>query len=235
MVDLLLGLKDMTKESFMVSVLVRLLSAAVCGGIIGFERGLKGRPAGLKTFSLVCIGATMVMVTNEYIMVYVSGGSGDAARMAAQVISGIGFLGAGTIMVTGANQIKGLTTAAALWVTAALGITIGAGFYFGAIAGTVIVCGSSGLYALFDRMIIGNSRYMKLCIEGSDESFMIRLLDFFSEKQIQVKSLTRKSEYKWYKKDICAIVELDFGKRIRHQEIVEEIGKIEGIRFIHEI
>ena len=76
---------------------------------------------------------------------------------------------------------------------------------------------------------------MKLCIEGSDESFMIRLLDFFSEKQIQVKSLTRKSEYKWYKKDICAIVELDFGKRIRHQEIVEEIGKIEGIRFIHEI
>ena len=62
-----------------------------------------------------------------------------------------------------------------------------------------------------------------------------RSLDFFSEKQIQVKSLTRKSEYKWYKKDICAIVELDFGKRQKHQEVLEEIGKIEGIRFIHEI
>ena len=127
MSDMLMGLTGDTTESFLISVLVRLFCAAICGGIIGFERGLKGRPAGLKTFSLVCIGATMVMVTNEYIMIYVSGGSGDAARMAAQVISGIGFLGAGTIMVTGANQVKGLTTAAALWVTAALGITIGAG------------------------------------------------------------------------------------------------------------
>ena len=130
MVDLLLGLGEMSEESFMGSVLIRLVCAAVCGGIIGFERGLKGRPAGLKTFSLVCIGATMVMVTNEYIIEYVSGGSGDPARLAAQVISGIGFLGAGTIMVTGANQVKGLTTAAALWVTAAIGITIGSGFYF---------------------------------------------------------------------------------------------------------
>ena len=107
MSDMLMGLTGDTTESFLISVLVRLFCAAICGGIIGFERGLKGRPAGLKTFSLVCIGATMVMVTNEYIMIYVSGGSGDAARMAAQVISGIGFLGAGTIMVTGANRSKG--------------------------------------------------------------------------------------------------------------------------------
>ena len=235
MADLLLGTKYMTKEAFMFSVLVKLLSAAVCGGIIGFERGLKGRPAGLKTFSLVCIGATMVMLTNEYIILYISGGNGDTARMAAQVISGIGFLGAGTIMVTGSNQVKGLTTAAALWVTAALGITIGSGFYFGAIVGTLIVCGSSGLYALFDQIIIGNSRYMKICIEGSDENFMIRLLDFFSEKQIHIKSLTRKSEYKWYKKDMCAIIELDFEKRQKHQIIIEEIRTIEGIRFVHEI
>ena len=235
MSDMLMGLTGDTTESFLISVLVRLFCAAICGGIIGFERGLKGRPAGLKPFSLVCIGATMVMVTNEYIMIYVSGGSGDAARMAAQVISGIGFLGAGTIMVTGANQVKGLTTAAALWVTAALGITIGSGFYFGAIAGTVMVCGFSGLYTLFDSVIIGNSRYMKLCIEGADERFMIRLLDFLSERQIQVKNLTRRAEYKWYKKDICAIVELDFGKRQKHQEVLEEIGKIDGIRFIHEI
>ena len=235
MVDLLLGLGEMSEESFMGSVLIRLVCAAVCGGIIGFERGLKGRPAGLKTFSLVCIGATMVMVTNEYIIEYVSGGSGDPARLAAQVISGIGFLGAGTIMVTGANQVKGLTTAAALWVTAAIGITIGSGFYFGAMAGTAVVYGFSGLYALVDRVINGNSRYMKLCVEGADENFLVRLLDFFSEKQIQVKSLTRKSEYKWYKKDICAIVELDFGKRQRHDKILEELNRIDGIRFIHEI
>ena len=69
-------------------------------------------------------------------------------------------------MVTGANQIKGLTTAAALWVTAALGIMIGSGFYFGAVAGTVVVCGFSRLYTLLDMVITGRSRYMKLCVEG---------------------------------------------------------------------
>ena len=73
-------LEGQGEGAFLMSVMVRLLCAAVCGGIVGFERGLKGRPAGLKTFSLVCIGAAMVMVTNEYIMLYISGGSGDAAR-----------------------------------------------------------------------------------------------------------------------------------------------------------
>ena len=175
-----LGTGGEVTEGFLISVVVRLLVAAVSGGIVGFERGLKGRPAGLKTFSLVCIGAAMVMVTNEYIMLFISGGSGDAARMAAQVISGIGFLGAGTIMVTGANQVKGLTTAAALWVTAALGIMIGTGFYFGAVAGTVVVCGFSRLYTLLDMVITGNSRYMKLCVEGADEQVLIQLLDYFS-------------------------------------------------------
>lgn len=118
------------------TVILRLAFAAVAGGLIGMERELKGRPAGMKTFSLVCIGASMVMVTNEYIIKYLSNGTGDIARLAAQVISGIGFLGAGTIIVTGNNQIRGLTTAAALWVTAALGITIGAGFFFGGLIGT---------------------------------------------------------------------------------------------------
>ena len=228
-------LNDIMTNSFQISALIRLILAAVCGGIIGLERGLKGRPAGLKTFSLVCIGATMVMITNEYIITYVSGGTGDVSRMAAQVISGIGFLGAGTIIVTGANQVKGLTTAAALWVTAALGITIGAGFYFGAIVGTATVCSFSGLYTLFDNIITGNSRYMKICIEGKDEECMTRLLDFFSENRISVKNFQRKSECKWYKKDICAIMELELKKNRKHKEILDKICKIEGIRYIHEI
>ena len=228
-------LEGQGEGAFLMSVMVRLLCAAVCGGIVGFERGLKGRPAGLKTFSLVCIGAAMVMVTNEYIMLYISGGSGDAARMAAQVISGIGFLGAGTIMVTGANQIKGLTTAAALWVTAALGIMIGSGFYFGAVAGTVVVCGFSRLYTLLDMVITGRSRYMKLCVEGVDEQILIQLMDYFAQRQAVVKNLTRMAEYKWYKKDICAVLELDFGKKQRHREILNDIRKLDGIRFVHEI
>ena len=221
--------------SFQFSAVMRLIFAALCGGLIGLERGMKGRPAGLKTFSLVCVGATLAMVTNEYISIYVSGGSGDAARMAAQVISGIGFLGAGTIMVTGANQIKGLTTAAALWVTASVGITIGCGFYFGAIVGTAIIYLFSGLFQLLDQVITGNSRYMKLCVEATDERSMVHMLEYFSEQGFHIKNLSRRSEYKWYKKDICAIIELDFGKRQKHNGILKEIRAMEGLRFIEEI
>lgn len=222
-------------ESYYASVVIRLVIAALCGGLVGLERGLKGRPAGLKTFSLVCIGAALAMVTNEYISVYIAGGSGDAARMAAQVISGIGFLGAGTIMVTGAHQIKGLTTAAALWVTAALGITIGCGFYFGAIVGTATVYVFSGLFRLLDKTIMGNSRYMKICAEAIDERAMIHMMNYFSEHDIRVKNLSRRAENKWYKKDICAIIELDFGKRQNHDGVLEKIKGMEGLRFIEEI
>ena len=112
-------------SEFEIVALIKLLLATLCGGLVGLEREMKGRPAGLKTFSLVCVGATLAMITNEYIYVTLAHGSGDSARMAAQVISGIGFLGAGTIIVTGQSQVRGLTTAAALWVTASVGIAIG--------------------------------------------------------------------------------------------------------------
>ena len=126
-------------------VLLRLVLASLCGGLIGVERGMKGQAAGSRTFSLVCMGAALAMLTNGYIFKHLAGGAGDVTRMAAQVISGIGFLGAGTIMMTSHNHVKGLTTAAALWVTAAVGNAIGCGFYLGGLAGMAAVVLSSGV------------------------------------------------------------------------------------------
>ena len=215
--------------------LFKTLLASLCGGLIGLEREMKGRPAGLKTFSLVCMGSTLAMITNDYIYLYLSKGNGDAARMAAQVISGIGFLGAGTIMVTGHNQVKGLTTAAALWVTAALGIAIGSGFYFGGFAGLVVIYITSFIYRRIDRKIMEHSRIMRIYIEGVDEEFMLRLVQYFTAHNIRVLSLQRKSENKWYEKDTCAMIELDFGKNRPHRVILEEIRQIEGLRYVEEI
>ncbi len=214
--------------------LFKLLLASVCGGLIGFEREIKGRPAGLKTFSLVCIGSTLVMITNEYISIHLSLG-GDSTRMAAQVISGIGFLGAGTIMVTRQNQIRGLTTAAALWVTAALGIAIGTGFYFGGVAGLVVININSFIYRIVDRKIVEHSRLMKLYAEGIDEEFMLRLLDYFNANNIRILGVHRRPETVWYKEDTCAIIEIDFGKRQNHKDIIDSIKKIEGLRYIEEV
>lgn len=100
------------REITYLSIVIRILSAFFLGGVIGMERGMKNRPAGLRTYMLVCVGSCLIMLTNQYI--YQVFDTGDPVRMGAQVVSGIGFLGAGTIVVTKRNQIRGLTTAAGL-------------------------------------------------------------------------------------------------------------------------
>lgn len=222
-------------SEFQAIVLIKMIMASACGALVGLEREMKGRPAGLKTFSLVCLGSALVIITNDYICRFVTPGTGDMARMAAQVISGIGFLGAGSIMVTGHNQVRGLTTAAALWVTAALGITIGAGFYFGGIAGLFVLYISSTFYKLIDWKIVQNSRIMKIYVEGKDEEFMLALISYFQREGIRILTLQRRSDNKWYAADTCATIEMDFGKRILHKKVVDYISKIDGIRYVEEI
>lgn len=119
------------------SVLVRLCTAALLGGFIGSERGRHGSAAGLRTHILVCIGASLTSITSLFLN-YELGTDGDVARLSAQVISGIGFLGAGMIIVKNDNIVTGLTTAAGMWATAAIGIAVGYGFYFGAIISAFI-------------------------------------------------------------------------------------------------
>lgn len=110
----------------------RILLAIIIGGIIGMERGRHGRAAGMRTHILVCLGATLASMTGMYAY-NILGGDNDPLRLAAQVISGIGFLGVGTILIKGRFQITGLTTAAGIWCAATIGIALGIGFYEGAI------------------------------------------------------------------------------------------------------
>ena len=115
------------RELTLTGIVIRILVSILLGGIIGLERGMKNRPAGLRTYMLVCMGSCVVMLINQYTTQVF--GTGDPVRLGAQVISGIGFLGAGTIVVTSHNQIKGLTTAAGLWASACIGLAIGIGLY----------------------------------------------------------------------------------------------------------
>ena len=124
-----LTLRDVTP----IAVAVRIAVAIIAGGLIGLERGMKNRPAGMRTYMVVCLGACLIMLTNQYVCQVFK--TGDPVRMGAQVVSGIGFLGAGTIIVTRRNQIKGLTTAAGLWAAAGVGLAVGIGFYEAAVIG----------------------------------------------------------------------------------------------------
>lgn len=119
------------------TIFFRLFLSIVIGGVLGLERGRKSRPAGLRTYILVCLGSTVVMMTNQYVSQCMN--TGDPVRMGAQVLSGIGFIGAGSIMKTGRNQVRGITTAAGLWAAACIGLAIGIGFYEVAIAGGILI------------------------------------------------------------------------------------------------
>ena len=123
---------------FELEILVRLLLAVLLGGFIGYEREHTNRPAGFRTHILVCAGAALVMATSEYLVRRYSISAVDPARLGAQVISGIGFLGAGTIIRDGVN-VRGLTTAASLWAVSCVGIAVGCGFYLGAVIATVFI------------------------------------------------------------------------------------------------
>ncbi len=150
-----------------VELILRLFLSALVGGSIGIEREVSNRPAGLRTHILVSVGSTLIMLVS----IYGFNGVGDPARLAAQVVSGIGFLGAGTIMRTG-NSIKGLTTAASLWVCSGIGLAIGAGYYTGGIVTAVIVLLSLiSLQSVEQR--VSKSSYKSLQIEAYERPGLI--------------------------------------------------------------
>lgn len=153
------------------SVALRMALAMVCGGMIGLERARKRRPAGFRTYMLVCMGAALTMLLGEYEVSLLKEhwpelvSRADVARFSAQVINGIGFLGAGTIIVTGRLKVKGLTTAAGLWASACMGLTIGAGFYECAASAFILILLAVHVLPKIEHRMVGNARDMNLYIE----------------------------------------------------------------------
>jgi len=165
---------DYTYILMLGTVLGKLFIAAILGGIIGWERERRGRPAGLRTHLLVCIGVTLMMLVSEHIFLKYQGYKNDSilridpARIAAQVVTGIGFLGAGTIIRSRAS-IRGLTTAASLWVVAGIGLAVGSGFILPAIFTTVIAIAILILNALVEKKLKRNKyRTIKMLITGQE-------------------------------------------------------------------
>ena len=147
----------------MVSSVLRIALSVVCGGILGIEREKENQPAGMRTYMLVCLGATLVMLTGEYM--FTKFHTGDPARLGAQVISGIGFLGAGSIIVEGKTRVRGLTTAAGLWAAACIGLAIGIGFYAGGIIATGTVYLVISKFRSFSEHITHNDMWMRIYVE----------------------------------------------------------------------
>lgn len=175
------------REVTYMAVALRIVMAFLLGGILGLERGLKQRPAGLRTHMLVCVGACMIMLTNQYI--YQAFGTGDPVRMGAQVVSGIGFLGAGTIMVTKHSQIRGLTTAAGLWATAAVGLAAGIGFYEGAVMGTLVIVLTLTVLSILDSKMHKKTRCFEVYVELEPTVSLGMFLDSVRSRGIVIEDI----------------------------------------------
>ena len=149
------------------AVVLRLGMAALMGGVVGFERETVNRPAGFRTHILVCVGSALIMIISMNMYYGFPPGTTDPARIAAQVVSGMGFLGAGTILREGVN-IKGLTTAASLWAIAGIGLASGAGMYVPAGVGTVIIFFTLVVLKRIELWIAIKKRYKQLTLRIED-------------------------------------------------------------------
>ena len=157
------------------SVAVRILLAVVVGGLLGLERERRSSPAGFRTYMLVAIGSSMTIMLSQYIDLMLStqwaataqsvGATHDVSRFGAQVINGIGFLGAGTILVTGRQEVKGLTTAAGLWASACMGLAIGAGFYECVVLCTVLIFLCMRFLPAFENYLVEKARFINIYVE----------------------------------------------------------------------
>ena len=211
----------------------KIALALFCAGVIGLERGRKKRPAGFRTYMVVCVGATLVMMTNEYLCeVY---GTGDVARLGAQVINGIGFLGAGTIITTGHNRVKGLTTAAGLWTSACIGLAIGSGYYEGAILGTFAIVIIMVVLHSFDRRLTNNTKAIILYVEFTKMSVMSKLVGFARENDIKVEDVEIEQPNNMMEAKMAAVVTLRLPNKENHLEFLEKVSSLEGVMFVEEI
>lgn len=179
----------------LLSVIARLSLAALFGGLLGLERERKNRPAGLRTYLIVCVGAALTVLLSEYEQWMLSTRWADAAgsavqidisRLGAQVINGIGFLGAGTILVSSRKKVRGLTTAAGLWASACMGLAVGAGFYTCVWAGFVLIYLAMYLLPRLEERILSRARNMNVYVAYRSPENISIITDSLREQQVQI-------------------------------------------------
>ena len=225
---------DSLREINVVSVSVRMLLAVLCGGVIGMEREYKRRPAGFRTHILICLGAAMTTLTSQYLYLYMHYYT-DMARLGAQVVAGIGFIGAGTIIVTRQQRVKGLTTAAGLWTAAIVGLALGGGFYEGGIAATVLILLAELLFSKLEYRILENAPEVNLYMEYSGKPCLEQVLKLYRERELKVLNLEITRSTGSATHNACAIFTLRLNKKCTVNSLLAEMNAVPGVVSVEEL
>lgn len=218
----------------LLSVAVRMCLAVICGGIIGMEREYKRRPAGFRTHILICLGAAMTTMTSQFLYLYMNYFT-DMARLGAQVVAGMGFIGAGTIIVTRRQRVKGLTTAAGLWTAAIVGLCLGGGFYEGGIFATILILLAELIFSKLEYRMLENAPEINLYMEYMDRACLENVLKLYRELDLKVLNLeiTRATGSETH--NACAIFTLRLNKRCKVERLLAKVNATEGVVTVEEL
>jgi putative Mg2+ transporter-C (MgtC) family protein len=212
-------------------VLFRLILASVLSGIVGFEREFHGRAAGFRTHILLCVGSTLIMLTSMHVCdAYSAHAAFDPARLAAGVVTGIGFLGAGTIMRY-KSSVRGLTTAASLWVVTGIGLAVGTGLFLGAIITTGIAVIALMFFGRLEHVMIRKDWYKTVIVETKDGMEQLKhIRDILSEYGTEI------TDFEVERSKDGANMILKVGMKLstsRHNaQLIQDIGNLEGIKSV---
>lgn len=230
----MLSVFDPLREPTFLSIAVRMLLACICGGLIGLEREFKRRPAGFRTHILICLGAAITTLTSQYLALVLNSAT-DMARLGAQVIAGVGFIGAGTIIVTRHRQIKGLTTAAGLWASAIIGLALGAGFFEGGLLTTALILAAELLFVRLEYYILHNAPEVTFFLEYRDKECLDRVLRLYQERGVKLNGMevTRASGTQTH--NACAMFSLRLHKQCKVNDLIEGLLQVEGVVSVEEL
>lgn len=216
-------------------IILRIILATVCGTIIGYDRAKKGRNAGTKTHTLVSIGSALAMIVGESLYMRY-GNVLDITRMASQVIAGIGFLGAGAIIVTGEKKVVGLTTAATLWLSAIVGISSGAGMFTATIAAMIGWAITFSALNFIDNNINKKSTSLTIFIKLERPANKLMILEFLKSKKCEIISLEKVMEDDLESNNefhYMGNLSLDFNTK--KEDLINELKEKDGIIYVNTI
>ena len=229
------------------SMALRIILAMIMGGVIGYERELKHRPAGFRTYMPVALGSAVTVILSQYLDLMLStgwadslrenqvGNRTDVVRIGAQVINGIGFIGAGTILVTSRNEVKGLTTAAGLWASACMGLAIGAGFYECFLIGFALVIFIMKLLPLIEDAVLSRARNMNIYIEMDNIENLSNIVNRIKADGIRMYDVDIDREQNSHMPQVNGLFSLRLPEKRHHTEVLAMLSTLDGIISIEEV
>lgn len=232
------------REFNFASLALRLFLSMLIGGLIGFEREKKHRPAGFRTYMFVAMGAALTILLGQFLSVMIEGPwntsavdfqKTDVSRFGAQVINGVGFLGAGTIILTKRNEIRGLTTAAGLWASACMGLAIGAGFYECVLISSVLIILSMSLLSAIEKKVMTRSTHVQICAVLENMLSLHSIAEHMKSEGYRIYDTDIMKDNNEHPNQVTVVFSLKLPKRILHVDVLAELSKLDGIINIEEI